>query len=96
MDRVKCVNHLNAECLNKVFDQVERKELLLVMEFQGQYPDLENDLIGSVAAVKNNSVELEMILELENHHRFVQSSTFEFWNRGGKKYLVQLEPVVYK
>ena len=96
MDLVKCVNHLNAECLSKLFAQVERRELSLVMEFQGLYPDLENDLIGVVAAIKNNDVELEMVLELEAHHRFVQNSTFEFWNRGGRGYLVQLDPVVYK
>lgn len=96
MDRVKCVNHLNPEHLNQVFDQVERKALQCVLEFKGQYPDLENDLVGSVSAVKNDSVELEMIIELEAHHRFVQSSKFEFWNRGGQHYLVQLDPVVYK
>lgn len=96
MDRVKCVNHLNPKHLARVFDQVERKDMLCVMEFQTHWPDLENDLIGSVSAVMEVNTELEMILELEVHHRFVPNSTYEFWERGGRHYLVQLEPWVYK
>jgi hypothetical protein len=96
LDQVKCVNNLTLDQLNRVFDQIQDGDLQVYMEFEGDIPDYANDMIGAVVALKNTSVELEVTIDLDVHHRFISSSTFEFWDRNGKFCLVQLEPVVRK
>lgn len=89
--KLKTPNNLTPEQLNRVFDQLADRKMMLVMQPDAEGPHVD-DIIGPVVRLKNTSVELEVTVELKHHHRFVEQSIFRFQEHCGKFFFVQLDP----
>lgn len=98
MTQLKVVNNLSAVDLNEVLERLESGEVQVIME-PGRDEDQcylvePDDFIGTVQKLANHNVHFAVTIELEEHHRYVEGSIFEFIRISGKLYLVQREPWV--
>lgn len=96
MTALKVVNTLTAEELNEVLETMDGRGLQVIME-PGRdddhlYSVEHDDHIGNVLKIQNDNVHFSVVIELEEHHRFVERSVFEFMRISGFFYLVQKEP----
>jgi len=92
---LKVPNVLDKEALQHLLDVLDKGELPLIMEPEGEMT--EDDLIGQVTQVADLGVDFEVMVQLAVPHRFVASAAFVFAaHPNGSVYLVQKETWVPK